>query len=88
MDIKTMEWLRERLKKSDTIRDSIKTLKERIERIDKTTSITFRDNDNWLATIEERYGEIDKAIITVLVEAFKKVATEQIDQLEKEFTEL
>ena len=88
MDIKTMEWLRERLKKSDTIRDSIKTLKERIERIDKTTSITFRDNDNWLATIEERYGEIDKAIITVLVEAFKKVATEQIDQLEQEFTEL
>ncbi len=90
MDIKTLEYLEQRVEKSKEIQKSIEILKGRVEKIDEATSVRFRNDrtGDGLANIEGRYGEAYAAIVTALVETFKEVAAEQIEKLEKEFTEL
>lgn len=90
MDMKTLEYLEQRVKTGKEIQKSIERLKTRIEKVSETVSITFADEKPCfnLVIIRKECGEIDEAIATALIETFKEVATEQIDRLEKEFAEL
>ncbi len=90
MDIKTLQYLENKVKRGKTIQKSIEILNGYIGRIDKTTTIRFNDDGTGdrLATIEGRYGEVNASIVAELIKAFKEIAEKEIERLKTEFEEL
>ena len=91
MDMKTMEWMRERLKKSEAIQERINTLKGQKERAREATAITFSANEGYVKAMKVRIAngyDFGKNVLKETLEVFQKLAAEEIERLEKEFTEL
>ena len=91
MDMKTMEWMEERLKKGKALQEQINILKNQKERIGTTTVIAFTANKGYCNAMEVKVpngNDFGKNVIKETLEVFQKLAAEEIERLEKEFTEL
>lgn len=82
MDLKTLEYMQERVKKGEEIQKNIKALKQNIERISEVENVYFY-NVNHSIFNSERGNLTDQ-----MKQAYIDAAEEEIKLLEQEFAEL
>ena len=89
MDAKTMEWMKERLRKSEAIRKEIDYLNLCIQKINNATRaefVNFKMNEN--TCLRPDMGDFYRNAITAMAGTFKEVAEKEVERLEKEFAEI
>lgn len=89
MDIKTLEYLEQRVEKSKEIQRSIDRLNICIQRISNATEVEFKNYKMRETTLLlTNAGDFYENAIKAMTETFKEAAEKEIARLEQEFAEL